>query len=119
MKKKILLVEDDLLACRAYQKRLINEGYDVDCAIDGEDGFAKSYNGYDCIILDIMLPKLDGWQVLERVKGDDRIKNTPIIVFTVLDGDHHRKNAAELGAHGFVNKHKDDLISTIKKILSS
>jgi len=117
-KKRILIIEDDLLICRAYQKRLGKAGYEVDCAFDGNEGLTKSHNGYDLIILDIALPKLDGWQVLGRLKNHDGTRHTPVLVWTVLDGDHYRQRAKELEAHGFVNKFRDDLLTEVGRIWS-
>jgi len=119
MKKKILLVEDDLLACRAYQKLFEKAGFEVDLALDGEEGLTKSHNGYDCILLDIALPKMDGWQVLEKLKNHDGTCHMPVVVCTVLDGDEHKKKAQELGADGFVNKFNDDLLAETLKILQA
>jgi len=114
--KRILIIEDDLLACRVYQKRLEKAGYEVDFALDGNEGLAKSHNGYDLVILDIALPKLDGWQVLGRLKNHDGTRHTPVIICTVLDGDHYRQKAKELDADGFVNKFHDDLFSEVERI---
>lgn len=118
MKGKVLLIEDDLLAARAYQKLLENANLQVDCALDGHEGLEKSRQGYHCIILDLALPKLDGWQVLERLKKDDGLKHIPVIICTVLDGEDHRKKATELGAQAFVNKFKDNLLDEVKNALS-
>ena len=115
-KKKILIIEDDLLACRVYQKRLEKSGYEVDCALDGEEGLTKSHDGYDLIILDIALPKLDGWQVLRELKNHDGTKHTSVVICTALDGDHMRAKTKELGADGFVNKFHDDLFSEVDRI---
>jgi len=115
-KKKILIIEDDLLACRAYQKRLEKAGYEVDCALDGEEGLAKSHKGYDLVILDIALPKLDGWQVLEQLKNHDETCHMPVVVCTVFDGEDYRAKAKEYKADGFVNKFHDDLFSEVERI---
>lgn len=115
MKKKILLIEDDLLACRACEERLREMGYEIDLALDGEEGVAKIGSGCDGIILDIALPKLDGWEILSQLAGDQRRKQIPVIVWTVLDGDHHREKARKLGAVAFVNKFKEDLFEEITK----
>ena len=117
MKKKVLLIEDDLLTARAYQKLLENAGLQVECALDGHEGLEKSHQGYNCIILDLALPKLSGWQVLERLKKHDGLKHIPVIICTVLDGEDHRKKATEMGAHAFVNKFKDNLLDEVKNAL--
>lgn len=117
MGEKILMVEDDLLTARAYQKLLEGAGYKVDVALDGEEALVQSKDGVHCIILDISLPKVDGWEVLARIKGDRGTRHIPVVVSTVLDGDHYREKAKALGADSFVNKFNDDLLSEVEKIL--
>ena len=116
-KKSILIVEDDLVAARAYQKFLEEAGYEVGCALDGEEGLAMAKNGYDCILLDIVLPKKDGWQVLRELKNHDGTKHTSVVICTVLDGDHNRAKAKELGADGFVNKFNDEVLQEVENVL--
>lgn len=115
--KKILLVEDDLLAARAYQKLLEKSGFEVDNAFDGEECLMKANNGYDFVLLDIVMPKIDGWEVLKKIKERDDVGDLPIAVFTVLDGNEHRKRAKELGAVAFINKLHDDVVEEIRRIL--
>lgn len=115
MKKKILIVEDDLPAIRAYQKRLEEVGYEVECALDGEEALNKVHPGYHLVILDLALPKVDGWGVLEKLKNNDGVKHIPVVICTVLDGEDKRKKAKELGADGFVNKFNDDLVAEVER----
>ena len=117
MKKKVLIIEDDLVACRALQKRLAKAGIDVDCALDGEEGLAKSHNGYDCILLDFALPTVDDWQVLNELKNYDGTKQTPVVICSVLDDDDYRKQVESLGADGYVNIFHEDVLSEVEKIL--
>lgn len=117
MKRKILLVEDDLLAARAYQRRLEEAGYEVEYALDGEEALHKVHDGYNCVILDLALPKVDGWEVLEKIRNHDGTKHIPVVVCTVLDGEDKRKKVKELGADAYVNKFNDDLVAEVEKIL--
>jgi two-component system OmpR family response regulator len=99
---KLLLVEDepDLLAGLALALR--KQGYAVDTSTDGEDGLfkAQSYD-YDAIILDIMLPCLDGWTVLARLR---EVKNTPVLILTARDQFVDRVRGLDTGADDYLVK---------------
>ena len=73
--KKILLIEDDQLVSELYCELLKNEGYQVECAFDGEEGYRKmNEDGYDLVLMDIMLPKIDGVEILKRLKREKGLK---------------------------------------------
>ena len=77
---RLLIVEDELDLLRALEKTFREEGYAVDTAADGEDGLFKATSwSYDAIVLDLMLPKLDGGELLKRLR---RVKTTPVLVLT-------------------------------------
>jgi len=99
---RILIVEDepDLLASLA--RALREEGYAVDSANNGEDGLfnAESYD-YDAIVLDVMLPKLDGWEILKRLR---KTKRTPVLVLTARDQSRDRVKGLDTGADDYVVK---------------
>jgi two-component system OmpR family response regulator len=99
---RILVVEDepDLLASLAQALR--EEGYAVDTAPDGEDGFYKAENyDYDAVVLDVMLPKLDGWEILKRLR---KIKKTPVLMLTARDQSRDRVKGLDTGADDYVVK---------------
>jgi two-component system OmpR family response regulator len=99
---RILIVEDepDLLASLAQALR--EEGYAVDTAGDGEDGVYKAENfEYDAIVLDVMLPKLDGWEILGRLR---KIKKTPVLMLTARDQSRDRVRGLDTGADDYVIK---------------
>lgn len=99
---RILVVEDepDLLASLA--RALREEGYAVDTAANGEDGLfnAEGIN-YDAIVLDVMLPKLDGWEVLRRLR---KSKKTPVLMLTARDASLDRVRGLDTGADDYVVK---------------
>ncbi len=99
---RILVVEDepDLLASLA--RALREEGYAVDTAPEGETGLynAESYD-YDAIVLDVMLPKLDGWEVLKQLR---KIKKTPVLMLTAKDQTRDRVKGLDTGADDYVVK---------------
>jgi DNA-binding response OmpR family regulator len=120
---KILLVEDDPLMVRMYQRKLVNDGYDVAIAVNGEEGMVKIRTFHpDLVLLDIMMPKLNGLQVLERTKADPTIASIPIIILTNLGGSEEDiERGLELGAVAYLVKsayRPDEVISKVKEVLS-
>ncbi len=104
--KKILIVEDDQFLREFYEELLQAEGFTIDTAEDGELGLAKAkQGGYSLILLDIMMPKKDGLQVLRdlKVSPPERI-NGPIVVLTNLGQDIVIKQCFALGAVGYLIK---------------
>jgi two-component system, OmpR family, response regulator len=99
---RVLIVEDepDLLA--GLVQALREEGYAVDTANNGDDGFYKAENyNYDAIVLDVMLPKLDGWEILARLR---KIKKTPVLMLTARDQSRDRVRGLDTGADDYVIK---------------
>jgi two-component system OmpR family response regulator len=99
---RILVIEDeaDLLASLA--KALREEGYAVDTAKDGEDGLYKAESwDYDAILLDVMLPRLDGWTVLQRLR---KSKKTPVLMLTARDAARDRVRGLDTGADDYLVK---------------
>jgi CheY-like chemotaxis protein/anti-sigma regulatory factor (Ser/Thr protein kinase) len=93
---RILVIEDDPGAVRLLRTYLEGEGYDVEIATDGEAGMAAaSRDAPDAIILDVLLPGIDGWEVLRRLKADPGLRDLPVVVVTVVD---ERNVAMSLGA---------------------
>ncbi|HCG5294847.1 TPA: heavy metal response regulator transcription factor [Vibrio parahaemolyticus] len=100
---KILIVEDEHKAGEYLQKGLIESGYVVDLVHDGVDGLYHSTSEeYDLILLDIMLPKLDGWQVLNTLRSSGI--HTPVIMLTAKEQVEDRVRGFELGANDYVVK---------------
>lgn len=120
--KRILIVEDDQFLREFYQELLQSEGYTVDVAADGEVGLQKiKDNGYKLILLDIMLPKKDGLQILRDLKVSlTNLSNTTIVVLTNLGQDAVIKESFDLGAAGFLIKsalNPDQVLTEIKSFL--
>ena len=104
--KKILIVEDDQFLREFYQELLQTEGYFVDVASDGEIAGTKIHQGgYNLILLDIMLPKKDGLQILRDLKTQKPASpNGPIVMLTNLGQDALIKETFNLGASGYLVK---------------
>ncbi len=102
---KILIVEDDPLMSRMYQKIFSFEKYEVDLAHDGEEGLSKAQSSAPTLILlDVMMPKMNGLQVLEKLKADDRTKAIPVIMLTNLAGQQDAEMALSKGAVKYLIK---------------
>src|SRR3978361_2314873 len=114
---KLLLVEDEPRLQRSLAKALREEQYAVDVAATGEEGLFKA-ESVDCdvIILDVMLPLLDGWQVLERLR---QRKSTPVLMLTALDAGIDRVRGLDLGADDYLVKPFDlpELLARIRALI--
>jgi two-component system OmpR family response regulator len=99
---RILVVEDEPRLLRNLAKALREEGYAVDTAEAGDDGLYKAENyDYDAIVLDVMLPRLDGWELLERVRKQ---KQTPVLMLTARDAPRDRVRGLDTGADDYLIK---------------
>ena len=99
---RILIVEDERDLLQSISVVLRDEGYAVDSAANGELGLYHALNfEYDAIVLDVMLPKLDGWEILRRVR---KIKKTPVLMLTAKDQSRDRVKGLDTGADDYVVK---------------
>jgi DNA-binding response OmpR family regulator len=103
---KILLIEDDQFLRDMYNELLSDEGFEVTSCADGEEGFNKAeQGGYNLVLLDIMLPKMDGLQVLKTLQEKDLLGlNGPVVMLTNLGQDNIVKQGFDLGASGYLIK---------------
>ena len=115
---KILVVEDEERLLESIREGLVHSGYVVDTALDGEEGsFMAFTNDYDLIILDINLPKKDGFEILREIRERDREVN--IIMLTALADVDDRVRGFDLGANDYVLKpfHFEELKARIRSLL--
>jgi CheY-like chemotaxis protein len=102
---KVLIIEDDPLILRMYQKIFTFEKYEVEIATDGQTGLDKAGRVKPTVILlDVMMPKLNGLQVLEKLKADEATKNIPVIILTNLSGQLDAETALAKGAVKYIVK---------------
>ena len=120
-KKKILVVDDEVGLTKVVEIRLRAAGYDVVLAHDGQEGFetAKTENP-DLMILDLMLPKMDGFKVCGLLKSDARYKKIPIIIYTARVQDSDQQLGKEVGADAYITKPFDPqvLLGKVKELLA-
>jgi CheY-like chemotaxis protein len=119
---KILVVEDDPLMSRMYQKIFKFEGYDVEVAVDGQEGLEKVRSiKPTLVLLDIMMPKMNGLQVLEKLKSDPDTREIPVVMLTNLAGQADAEAALTKGAVRYIVKSQQDpkaVVTIIKEILA-
>lgn len=115
--KKILLVEDDDSLANVYMMRLEVEGFEIRRATNGEEALdaAREYRP-DLILLDIMMPKVDGFDVLDMLRNTPQTSNIKIIILTALSQDSDRKRAQDLGADDFLVKSQVVIADVINRI---
>lgn len=104
-KARILIIEDDLNLADVYSTKFTKEGFDVFVAADGEEGLAKVEEWKPhLVLLDIMLPKKDGFAVLAEMKLNAKTKMIPVIMWTNLSDPEESRKAKELGAVDYLVK---------------
>jgi two-component system OmpR family response regulator len=114
---RILIVEDEPDLLRSLAQALREEGYAVDTAAEGEDGLYKAVNyDYDTVILDVMLPKMDGWEILARLR---KTKKTPVLMLTARDQSRDRVRGLDTGADDYVIKPFDlsELLARLRALI--
>jgi len=119
---KVFIVEDDPLMLRMYQKIFTFEKYEVEIASDGEEALAKVVAANPTVILlDIMMPKMNGMQVLEKLKADPATKNIPVIMLTNLSGQQDAETALSKGAVKYLIKSEyepKEVADIVKEIIA-
>lgn len=115
--KTILLIEDDYYISDLYKRTLEKEGYSVVIANDGEEGKnAMGTSTPDLVILDIMLPKINGMELLQTFKEDPKTKSIPVLIMSNLAQDEIIKEASDLGAAGFIIKAQNTPSQIVEQI---
>lgn len=121
---KILIIDDDPLLLTMYEQKFRKDGYEVATALNGEEGLKKiKEEKPTLVLLDIMMPKISGFEVLEAVKKDPQIKNIPIVLLTNLargEGDVSR--GLEMGAVTYLVKSRirpSQVVAKVKEILAA
>ncbi len=120
--QKILFIEDEGALQKVVCEVLVQEGYKVTSALDGEKGLVEAKASHpDLILLDLILPKLDGFSVLEKLKADSDTRDIPVIVLTNLETAKDIEKILALGATTYLVKASyrlEDVVAKIKEVLS-
>jgi two-component system, OmpR family, alkaline phosphatase synthesis response regulator PhoP len=119
---RILVVDDEPDLVRVLEFGLRSAGYAVECAADGQEGLKKARElKPDIILLDLMLPKLDGYKICRLLKFDDRFKHIPIIILSARTREGDQALALEMGANRFITKPYDfnEILEHIEALLKS
>ena len=119
-KARILLVDDEPGIRTAVQAYLKDEGFDVTTAIDGEDGLQKATQIMpDVVITDVMMPRCDGYELLKKLRSDERLGGTPVIFLTAKGMTLDRTQGYEAGVDDYISKpfNPDELVARVKNVV--
>ena len=105
VREKVLIIDDEKLIVKSTGMALKYFGYDTLEAFAGESGIAMAQQGKpDLILLDIMMPGMDGWEVLQRLKEEETTRNIPVIIFTAKEYSNGPALAKSMGASDYIAK---------------
>lgn len=119
-RKKILLIDDDSIFTEIVTA-FLGENYEVTAAQSGKEALAFLLNSYkpDLVLLDIILPEMNGWEIFKKIRGINLMRSVPIVFLTSLTAFEGLERAKKLGAADYITKPYDnnDLLARIEKIL--
>jgi len=121
--RKILVVDDSITVREMERKLLENRGYQVDTAVNGVEGWnAVRTNEYDLVISDIDMPRMNGIELVQQIKGNPRLNSLPIIIISYRDREEDRIQGLEAGADYYLTKssfHDDTLINAVVDLIGN
>ena len=118
MNGRVLIIEDDPVVIQSTSMVLETVGCEVCSGLGGEEGLARAVEERpDLILLDIMMPDLDGWQVLQKLKSSEETRDIPVVIFTAYEVSRGREGLVERGAVGLVQKpfEPEELIDIVRR----
>jgi len=122
-KTRVLVVDDDQTLCEMYAERLRAQGFDAKVAYNGEDGLARAVDYLPhVILLDLMMPKVNGFDTLEILKSTPETKNIPVIILTALIQQENKKRGLAAGAADYIVKSETmpgEVVAKILKVIES
>lgn len=121
-KAKVLVVEDEEILLTALKEELVTGGYEVEGASDGEEGLdkVKSFQP-NLVLLDLVMPKMDGMEMLQRLKSDNQTRDIPVVILTNLSDYERISEALSLGAMDYLvkaNYKLEDLLEKVKTVIA-
>ncbi len=122
LRRKRVLVTDDSITVREVQKQLLSaEGYEVRTAVDGMDGFhAARAEPFDLIVTDIDMPRMNGFELVAKIRSDPKLKDTPVVVVSYKDRDEDRMRGLNAGANYYLTKSSfedDSLLKVVHELI--
>jgi len=118
---KLIIIEDDSFLLSILAEKLKEAGFGIEMAADGEDGLNKIKSGdFDLVLLDIVLPKIDGFKILEELRGGNQLKKIPVIILSNLYDKNNIDKAILLGAKEYIVKAyntPEEIVFKIKSFL--
>ena len=119
---KLIIIEDDSFLLSILAEKLKEAGFGIEMAADGEDGLNKIKSGdFDLVLLDIVLPKIDGFKILEELRGGNQLKKIPVIILSNLYDKNNIDKAILLGAKEYIVKAyntPEEIVLKIKSFLN-
>jgi len=119
--KRILVVDDSITVREVERKLLVARGYEVDVAVDGVDGLNSARSGnYDLVVSDVDMPRMNGIELVRKIKHDARLKDTPVIIVSYKESDEDRMLGLEAGADSYLTKssfHDETLIDAVTDLI--
>jgi DNA-binding response OmpR family regulator len=118
--KRILVVDDDIDVLRSISKTLEKAGYCVEQACNGREAMEHIWHAKpDLVVLDVVMPGLNGWDILQAIRGNENTATLPVIMLTVLSQDQHVAQGWNLGADFYLTKPfaPADLVDVVKRLL--
>ena len=120
-RKRVLVVDDSITVREVERQLLRTEGYEVDTAVDGRDGLNLAQaTYYDLIISDVDMPRMDGLQMVESLRKDDRLRNVPVIIVSYKEREEDRLRGLKAGANAYLTKssfHDNTFLRTVKDLI--
>ncbi len=119
MSSKILFIEDDEFIADLYLTKLDLSGLEVRLAKDGQEGIQMANKGnYDLVLLDLLLPKINGFKVLEKIKQDEKYENTPVVILSNLGQQQEVEKGLNMGADEYLIKAHFTPQEVVEKIIN-
>ena len=115
--KRLLIVEDSITSRTFLKNTLELEGYHVTTAVDGEEGLAVLSDGqFDLVVSDIEMPKIDGFEMVESIRAQQKFAELPIVLVTSLSSEEHQRRGLQVGANAYIVKSKFDQVELLQVI---
>ena len=120
IKSKILIVDDESVGRQLLEAVFLTEDYELEFAPNGKTALQSlTFNLPDLILLDVMMPEMDGFEVCMKIRSDEKTRSVPIILITALDDRDSRKKGLESGANDYISKpfDRNEIVTKVKNLL--